>query len=95
MILSLFSSRPDHPLADPKELKRIVGEIPLDNAFKAVDEISGWLESLANADGFRPDLLFDVARQLDDAAQPHLRKLARDYLHSPRLSRSEIGRAHV
>lgn len=89
MILSLFSARPDHPLADAKELKRIIGEIPLDNAFKAVDEISGWLESLANADGFRADLLFDVARQLDDAAQPHLRKLARDYLHSPRLSRPE------
>jgi hypothetical protein len=89
MILSLFSSRPDHPLADPKELKRIVAEVPLDNAFKAVDELSGWLESLINADGFRVDQLFDVARQLDDAAQQHLRKLARDYLNNPRLSRSE------
>ena len=89
MILSLFSARPDHPLADPKELKRTLGEIPLDNAFKAVDEISGWLESLSNAEGFRVDLLFEIARQLDDAAQPHLRKLARDYLQSPRLSKSE------
>lgn len=89
MILSLFSSRPDHPLADPKELKRVIAEVPLDNAFKAVDDLSGWLESLTNADGFRADLLFDVARQLDDAAQQHLRKLARDYLNNPRLSRSE------
>ena len=89
MILSLFSSRPDHPLADAKELKRILAEIPLDNAFKAVDELSGWLESLANANGFRADLLFDVVRQIDDVAQAHLKKLARDYLNSPRLSRSE------
>ena len=89
MILSIFSSRPDHPLADAKELKRIIAEIPLDNAFKAVDEISGWLESLANADGFRADMVFDIIRQLDEAAQPHLKKLARDYLNSPRLSRSE------
>jgi hypothetical protein len=92
MILNLFSSRPDHPLADAKELKRVIAELPLDNAFKAVDEIAGWLESLGNADGFRADLLFDVARQLDDAAQPHLKTLARNYLNSPRLSRSEEKR---
>lgn len=92
MILNLFSSRPDHPLADAKELKRILAELPLDNAFKAVDELAGWLESLANAEGFRVDQLFDIARQLDDAAQPHLKNLARNYLHSPRLSRSEEKR---
>ncbi|MCP5268310.1 MAG: hypothetical protein H6943_04620 [Zoogloeaceae bacterium] len=92
MILNLFSSRPDHPLADPKELKRVIAELPLDNAFKSVDEVAGWLESLANAEDFRADLLFDVVHQLDDAVQPHLRKLARDYLHSPRLSRSEEKR---
>jgi hypothetical protein len=92
MILNLFSARPDHPLADPKELKRVLSELPLDNAFKAVDEVAGWLESLANAEGFRADQLFDIARQLDDAAQPHLKTLARNYLNSPRLSRSEEKR---
>lgn len=92
MILNLFSSRPDHPLADAKELKRTIAELPLDNAFKAVDEVAGWLESLGNADGFRADQLFDVARQLDDAAQSHLKTLARNYLNSPRLSRSEEKR---
>jgi hypothetical protein len=92
MILSLFSARPDHPLADPKELKRTISEIPLDNAFKAVDEVAGWLESLSNAEGFRADQLFEVVRQLDDAAQPHIKTLARNYLNSPRLSRSEEKR---
>ena len=84
-----LSSRPDHPLADAKELKRILAEIPLDNAFKAVDELSGWLESLASADGFRADLLFDVLRQIDDVGAGAPEKLARDYLNSPRLSRPE------
>lgn len=92
MILNLFSSRPDHPLADPKELKRILAELPLDNAYKAVDELAGWLESLGNADGFRVDQLFDVARQLDDAAQQHLKRLSRDYLSNPRLARNEEKR---
>jgi len=92
MILNLFASRPDHPLGDAKELKRVLVELPLDNAFKAVDEVYGWFESLMAADDFRVDQLFDVVRQLDEAAQPHVRRLARDYVHSPRLSRSEERR---
>jgi hypothetical protein len=92
MILNLFSSRPDHPLGEPKELKRVIGELPLDNAFKAVDEIAGWFESLQHADDFRVDHYFEVVQQLDDAAQAHLRRLARDYLQSPRLSKTEERR---
>jgi len=92
MILNLFASRPDHPLGDAKELKRVLVELPLDNAFKAVDEVYGWFESLMSADDFRVDHLFDVVRQLDEAAQPHIRRLARDYVHSPRLSKSEERR---
>jgi hypothetical protein len=92
MILNIFSSRPDHPLGDPKEVKRILAELPLDNAFKAVDEIYGWFESLQLADGFRVDHFFDVIRQLDEAAQPHIRRLSRDYLQSPRLSKIEERR---
>lgn len=92
MILKLFSSRPDHPLGDAKELKRILAELPLDNAFRAVDEIYGWYESLQTADDFRIDQLFDVVRQLDDAAQHPLRRLSRDYLNSPRLSKSDERR---
>jgi len=92
MILNLFSSRPEHPLGDAKELKRVIAELPLENAFKAVDEIYGWFESLQTADGFRVDHLFDVVRQLDEAAQPHIRRLTRDYLHTPRMSKSEERR---
>ena len=92
MILSLFSSRPDHPLGDAKELKRVIAELPLDNYFKAVDEIYGWLESLQQAGDFRVDHFFDVVRQLDEAAQPYIRRVSRDYLHSPRLSKSEERR---
>ena len=92
MILNLFSSRPDHPLGDPKELKRVIAELPLDNSFRAVDEVYGWYESLMVANDFRVDHLFDVVRQLDDAAQPFIRRLSRDYLHSPRLSKNEERR---
>ena len=92
MLLNLFSSRPEHPLGDPKELKRTLSELPIDNSFKAVDEVYGWFESLRAAQDFKVDHLFDVIRQLDEAAQVHVRRLSRDYLNSPRLSKSEERR---
>lgn len=92
MIMKFFSSRPDHPLGEAKEVKRVLAELPLDNAFKAVDEIYGWFESLQAADDFRIDHLYEVVRQLDEAAQPHVRRLSRDYLMSARLSKSEERR---
>lgn len=93
MILNkLFSARSEHPLAEAKALKKVIAELPLDNTFKAVDEICGWLESLRQADDLRVDHYFEVLRQLDEAAQPHLRRLLRDYLQSPRLSKTEERR---
>lgn len=91
MMLKLFSSRPDHPLGDVKELKRVLAELPPE-AFKAVDEVYGWFESLRLADDFRVDQLFEVVSRLDEAVQPHLRRLTRDYLQTPRLSKNDERR---
>ncbi len=92
MLLNLFSSRPDHPLGDVKELKRTIAELSPDNSFKSADEIYGWFESLARADDFRVDHFFDVVRQLDEAAQIHLRRLSRNYLQARKLSKSDERR---
>ena len=91
MILNLFSTRPDHPLGDAKELKRVLADLPQD-AYKAADEIYGWFESLRLAEDFRLDQLFEVVSCLDEAAQQHLRRLTRDYLQSPRLSKGDERR---
>lgn len=88
----LFGQKVDHPLADLRELKQIVSELPKDNAFKALDEIAGWLESLQGAADFPLDRLHDAVRQLEEAAQPHLKRVLRDYLHAPRLSRADEKR---
>ena len=81
-----------HPLATVNDLKTIIAAIPADNAFKALDEVIGWIESLRDADDFPPERLFDTLRQLDDVAQPHLRRLTREYLHSARQTRSDEKR---
>lgn len=92
MLLNLFAAKPDHPLADAKEFKRVLAELPPDNAFKAAEEIYGWFESLQVATDFRADIYFDVIRQLDEAAQAPMRRILRDYVHSPRLSKGEERR---
>jgi hypothetical protein len=88
MILNLFSTWPDHPLGDAREVKRVLAELSQDS-FKAVDEIHGWFESLRQTDDFRPDYLHEVVGSLDEAAQPHLWRLTRHYLKTPRLSKND------
>lgn len=89
---AIVGQKIDHPLGDPRELRRIIDEIPGDNTFRALDEVTGWLESLAGAATFPEDRLYEAVSRLDDAAQPHIKRLNRDYLHTPRLSRSEEKR---
>ena len=95
MILKIFSSSSSnnqHPLSDPKELKRVLAELPVKDELKLIDEVAGWLESLCNAETIRPDQLWAATRQLDEAAQAALRRVNRDYLLSPRVSRAEETR---
>jgi len=88
----IFGKKEVHPLADAQELKRIIAALPKDNAFRAVDEIAGWLESAQAADQLPIDRLYEATRQFDEAIQPHLRRLCREYLHTPRMSRTEEKR---
>ena len=74
------SNKIDHPLADAKESRRIVADLPRDT-FKAMGEIAFWLESINTTPGFRLDRRFALAEELDAAARVHLRKAANDYLH--------------
>lgn len=88
----VFAQKNMHPLIDEREFKRILNELPKDNAFKALDEIAGWLESLLAADDCPADRAYEVARQLEDAAQGHLKRLARNYLNTPRMPRADEKR---
>lgn len=81
-----------HPLADRQGVDDILAALPPDNAFKALDEIAGWLESLEAAADFPVASLYEVLVRFDDAAQAPLARLARDYLQAPRLNRSDEKR---
>ena len=71
----IVGSKVDHPLADPKEAKALVSELPSHDYLKALEEITRWLESLAEAEGFKLERLFEIAELLDSTAQPHHRRL--------------------
>lgn len=88
----MWGGKHDHPLVNPREMRKILSELPKDNAFKAQDEITGWLESLAGIDDFPVDRLYEVAQALEEAAYPHLKRLSREYFQAARLSRSEEKR---
>ena len=92
-VLKIFgSSKPDHPMADIKEARKIIDEIPGNDSLKAIDELFHWLESVRTVDGFKPEYRVQLIQLIDDAAQVHARKLARDYLSVPRLSKFQEGR---
>lgn len=92
-MLRLFGAKPDHPLADPKEARRILGELPAQDHFRALDELTHWLESVAAAEPFRLEARVQALFAVDEAAQPRLRRLARDYFAAERPSRYQEHRA--
>ncbi len=90
--MKLFGgSKPDHPLADPKEAQRLLDALPADEV-KALDEIMHWIESVAAIEGFKPDARIQLLFTLDDAAQARVRKLSKDYFTTGRPSRYQENR---
>ena len=91
--MKLFGgSKPDHPLADPKEAKRLLEGLPANDPPKALDELMHWMESVAAVEGFKPEARIHLLMSLDDAAQPFARKLGKDYFAAGRPSRFQENR---
>lgn len=89
--MKLFGGKPDHPLADPKEARRLLEALPADDA-KAVEEVMHWIESVVGAEGFKPEARIQLLMLLDDTAQPRLRKLSKEYFGASRPSRFQENR---
>jgi hypothetical protein len=88
----LGGGKVDHPMADPKRARQIIDELPANDAVKALAEITEWLESLNQTDGFKLDRRFSNLDLLDAAAKNHQRKLAQDYLAMPRQQKFQENR---
>jgi len=91
MLGSFFSAKPDHPLADPKEAKRVCDALAGRDPAAAIDEATALLESLAGVEGFKPEQRLALVFQLDEAAIVPARRLGREYV-SARLTRTQEQR---
>ncbi|MCC6533078.1 MAG: hypothetical protein IT531_11060 [Burkholderiales bacterium] len=73
------TARVDHPLADAKQSRRVIEDLPKE-ANKALAEVLFWLDSVHATEGFRVDRRLQLYDELEQAAKPHVRKLGQDYL---------------
>ncbi len=79
--MALFGGgKPDHPMADIKQAKKLIAELPANDPLKALDEATFWLDSICRTEEFRLDHRFELFDLLDRAAKNHQRKLAQEYL---------------
>ena len=93
MLGSLFGKKSDHPLADLKSAQQLLEVIPKADALKALAEISELMESLPErANEFRLDHQVALLGLLDEVAQPHVRKLLRDYFTVQPLNKFQENR---
>ncbi len=91
--MKLFGGgKADHPMADPKEMRRLLEALPENDALKALEELGHWHESVGAAEGFRPDARIQLLFAIDDAAQSRLRKVGADYMAAARPSRYQENR---
>jgi hypothetical protein len=91
--LKLFGGgKPDHPLADDKGAREVLASLPANDAAKAIEDIRHWIESVLSTEGFKPERRAELVMLLDETAQAHQRKLARDYLANSRLPKFQEAR---
>jgi hypothetical protein len=81
----IFDGKPDHPMFDAKEARRLLAELPKDDPFKELEEITSWLDSLKDAPGFRPEARAEIIMLLDETIQPLYAVLLQLYLGAPHL----------
>ncbi len=84
-MFKLFGEKPDHPMYDLEEAKRLLDELAQDDVPKSLEEITFWLDSIKNAAGFSTELRTATIMLLDEAGQPRQAELLQRYLSAPHL----------
>ena len=81
----IFDGKPDHPMFDVEEAKKLLAGLPKNDPFKALDEITSWLTSVKDTSGFRPEVRAEIIMLLDETGQPLHVEVLRQYLGAPHL----------
>jgi hypothetical protein len=92
MLTAIFGNKSDHPLADIKSAQSLLEDLPKNDAHKSLTELTEMVESLMAGSDFRLDHKVAVLRLLDDAAQPFVRKMAREYFTPIEINKFQENR---
>jgi hypothetical protein len=79
MLSGIFGKKSDHPLADIKSAQELLENLPKNDAYKSLMELTEMIESVSEHTDFKLDHQFAVLRLIDEAARPYARKLTREY----------------
>ena len=83
--LSRHAGKIDHPMYNMAEAEKLLAELPADDPFKALEEITAWLQSITATPAFGAELRVDLIKLLDETARPIQAELLKQYLAEPHL----------
>lgn len=92
MAIKWLGGKVDHPMSDAGQVRQIIDGLPANDAAKALEEITYWLDSINQTGEFKLNQRFENFDLLDGAARTHLRKLSQDYLAMPRQLKFQENR---
>lgn len=73
-----------HPLYSVEAAAGVIALLPGDDLLRRLDEIGGWLRSVAESPDFKPAIRYEVTGLLDDAGRSAERALLLRYFKDPR-----------
>jgi len=80
------------PMADPDQLRESIAGLPANDPARALERIAGWLDTITQTRSIEAEPRWTAVDLLDQAAVMRRRKLAQDYLTTPRLEKAEAVR---
>lgn len=92
-MLNLFSrTASDHPFADLRAARLFLRNVGGTEASRAIEDCVHWLRSVSAEDAFKPAHRAQALLMIDEAAQPHVRRVTQDYLASNRQQKKQEAR---
>lgn len=88
----IFEKKPEHPMGSVREARKLLAELPVDDAHKAFEEISFWLGSAQDAEGHPLTERVEAIGLLEAAARDYQRTLSQAYLAASRMHKLQESR---
>ncbi|MDX8386228.1 MAG: hypothetical protein R8M11_06910 [Gallionella sp.] len=88
-ISKIFEEKPDHPMYNVDEARKLLVELPYEDAYTSLDEITSWLTSIKDTPNFRPDEHLTIIMLLDETGQKFYDELMHLYLGETHLQSFE------